>query len=246
MKKVLFLTLLSAIWFSCETEIDFEDNRRIVVSGQLMNTSNTSLGGMNVEVYAQKGSRTFLSGPLENDVLIGLGRSDSNGEFNITAISPENADRIEVFININRGNLNQSVPPSELNRIDSDFTGIFLIAAENFPVLDDILDIGEVAINRVKSVTIELERISNLTDTLQYFIEPKPFIRDLSSSSDFPSGRTLFGSLNPDNFFVSRPAQSACGDTIVLGYRLMNQSDVEFEEQQIIIDEETNTFRFTF
>ena len=246
MKKVLLLVLLGALCFSCESEIDFEDNRRIVVSGRLVNKSEISLEGMTVEVYAQRDSRSFFSGPLENDVLIGLGRSTSDGSFNIVAISPQNADNIEVFININRGNLNNTVLPSELNRINSDFTGTFLVAARNTPVLEDILDLGEISIDPVQRVAIELERIANVTDTLHYFIEPRPFIRDLSGNSDFFSGRTVFGSLNPDDFFVSRTVQSACSDTIVLGYRLMNRSDVEFVEQQIIINEETDTFRFTF
>ena len=246
MKKVLLLILVGAFCFSCESEIDFEDNRRIVVSGKLVNKSDISLQGMTIEIYAQRDSRSFFSGPLENDVLIGLGISASDGSFNIVAISPQNADNIEVFININRGDINSAVLPSELNRVNSDFTGTFLIAAENTPILEDILDLGEISIDPIQNVAIEVERINNLADTLQYFIEPKPFVRDLSGNSDFFSGRTVFGNLNPDDFFVSRTVQSACGDTIVLGYRLMNRSDVEFEEQQIIINGETDTFRFTF
>jgi len=94
MKKCIFIALCF-LSMGC-TELLFEDNQRLYIIGRIIDSTGKPISNISVGAYGIIDSSPPVGGVRQ---LLGFNCSDSSGNFSITAISPDNEDRLRILIN---------------------------------------------------------------------------------------------------------------------------------------------------
>ncbi len=243
MKKFLgIIILLTLLSFKCEDEIEFNDNQRLSFRGRVVDFNGEVLNNIPIEIIATRSffDPYFQSGlNLEEGELAGTGFSDEQGNFSITSLSPLNAE-IYAFVN----------PPEsrdfQRNRtsfivsgidVDSDLRNLVF----RFP--------NDIVLDRIANFRIQINRITDSIDTLNYSIRYSPLIpienieQDITAS-DIPEINEIGGQLLPTETLMSEDLEMRENDMILFSYSL--SSDGIQKDSTITINAENRTFVFEF
>lgn len=154
--------LLIVLLFSCDDEIDFASNERLLVEGFIDVQEGFNAAAIPVRVEAVLFGGGFFGGEGDMEV-IGEGFADSSGRYQITTIAPTDADVLTVTINTRFPDGLTTVgglPPFSIDGISP------------FPEEEDNkIIIPDTKLARINPFSIEVVRTSGRVGVLQYALE---------------------------------------------------------------------------
>ncbi|MEO0900683.1 MAG: hypothetical protein AAFY00_01245 [Bacteroidota bacterium] len=240
MRKIVAVFILFCLFaFKCEPEIEFNDNERLSFRGRVVNFTGEGLNGVPIEIIA---SQTFISSAfpqinlLADEELSGSGFSKENGSFDITSLSPRNADTYTVI----NPPFSRSYDP---NRIS------FVISSAFQDIEDQIITIPEdIVLDKISDFTVRANRIANLTDTLEYSVRFSPLVI-VENVDEFAPLEPVFDTslevqLLPAETTSSDVFPMRENDTLIFSYRL--SSNGVQKDSVIITSAQNRSFVFEF
>ncbi|NQZ43196.1 MAG: hypothetical protein HRT65_02720 [Flavobacteriaceae bacterium] len=240
-KHYLFWILPILFAFECDPQIDFEENTRLLVKGRLVDGEGRPLSGYPVAVYASTQFSGFDGSffGFDNDVVLGAGETDTNGDFRVTALSPVNASVVYTLINF-----------ESLDPFDPSLTPLVLNFLRQLPSESNTFDLQEVQLETLRPFNVELQRTVNLTDTLTYSLTYRSNVKEINFGpeefgSNFPD-QFAGGQLTPAADSAIEPLTVQVGDTVFLDYSLRNVVETGQGQIEIIIDATTPNFVYEF
>ena len=243
MNRISFVLALTLILFSCE--LTYEDNRRLLVKGNVQVPEGSTIPNLPVEVYA---SGNFFSPvifiPIGNSRnedldLIGISKVDSDGTYEVTTISPENEDLISIVIN-GQGN----------NQYKRDWPSLFIRGANFVPLEASTYNMPQVGFGRIIETKMNIIRQNNNTDTLYLDVIFNSAYKeiDLEPGTRFSDVSPEYASsiLNPDEFEDAIIFRNIQNEPVEVIYQLVNNGIVGENRIQIEFDPEINGYEFRF
>lgn len=228
--------------FSCEPEIEFQDNERLLVKGELVSTNGVALENFPITIFASReyGVYNILSSSFFlNDVQIGRGSTSNRGAFQVTSLSPRNNSSIYLITNF-----------GDFGPADPNYSRLIVDFIDQVEERENAFDLGDISLDRILGFRLTLERITNLTDTLNYTLRYKSKTKYINFGPDLNGNSNLkeeqFGRLTPSELSATEILELREGDTLFLDYELRNVSVIEEGEEHIIISTETDEFNFEF
>lgn len=230
----LFLGCLTLV--ACE--LDFEDNKRLLVTGTIVDEDSQPLPNIPISISAAVNGG-FLGGPVQEE--FGEGRTDVTGHFQLVTLAPKGERSVQVAINENFQMGFQE------NR--ARFT---LLGIETLETTDAALRLGTLRLERIVNARFTLKRSYNWVDTLFYQIRTKPIEKrrylDVSLAPEifddfFSPTDTLLPTHNESTMDL---LYILAKDTVELRYRINGSPMEQFISQKLIYDPQTQAYVFEF
>lgn len=226
--RILFVLMLFS---SCQ--LDYEDNRRLLISGQVVGFENEELPAFPIEAYASVYADTDL---------IGADQSNAKGKYAITTISAKNSQNVSVYINKEGTYGYQSDRPSiALQGVN------FLMMEDSKYTIPNMVRMG-----KLKEAQVKIHRVTNQMDRLEYKILYNAKIKEISfePGAEQEDGSWLHSESGELFLEDSYEEQTICvpeGDSIALQYKLINDELVK-EQQTIVVpyNKTENAYEFEF
>ncbi|MDC6362038.1 MULTISPECIES: hypothetical protein [Flavobacteriaceae] len=226
--RILFVLMLFS---SCQ--LDYEDNRRVLISGQVVGFENEELPAFPIEAYASVYADTDL---------IGTDQSNTKGKYAITTISAKNSQNISVYINKEGTYGYQGDRPS------------ITLQGVNFLMMEDSKYTipNRVRMGKMKEVQVKIHRITNQMDRLEYKILYNAKMKEISfepgaeqEGGNWPHSKS--GELFLEDSFEEQTICVPEGDSIALQYKLVNDELVK-KQQTIVLpyNKTENAYEFEF
>ena len=233
-KKYRFLLVFAFLFCGCE--IDYEDGERLLILGTAGDASFEPFPELPIDATA------YDSGFLRGSGRIGISTTATDGTYSITTLSPKGSANIAVEIN---NPLHQDYNP---NYSSYDIRGV-----NELPLKNSTYSVPDISISKLVNVTLQINRVMNMADSLIYTYGYKSPMQTLSfqqgtqpgSSAPFLDGRSGVMTSGESIQNISIPDLSE-GDTLRLTYQLRNNSIPEYGETRLIFDDEQDAYVFEF
>lgn len=236
MRKYGWLLLVWIALAACD--LDFEDNKRLLVTGTIVDENSQPLQNVPITISATT-LRGVLGGTAQEE--FGEGRTDAAGHFQLVTLAPKGQRTINATIN------ERFQVGFQENR-----ARLALLGIETLETTDAALRLGTIRLERIVNARVTLKRDINSVDTLFYQIRTNPTEKkrylDVSLSPEifddfFSPTDTLLPSQNEVTInLVSILAK----DTVELRYRSNTGPLGQFLSQKLISDPQTNAYVFEF
>lgn len=219
-------------------DLDFEDNKRLLVTGTIVDEDSQPLQNIPMTISATV-NRGVLGGTAQEE--LGEGRTDAAGRFQLVTLAPKGEQTVLAVINENFQLGFQE------NR--ARFT---LLGIESLETTDAALRLGTLRLERIVNARFTVKRAINRVDTLFYEIRTNPTEKrrylDVSLAPEIFDGffsptDTLLPSQNEatkDLTFI------LAKDTVELRYRTNAGPMGQFLAQKLIYDPQTDAYVFEF
>lgn len=226
--RILFMLMLFS---ACQLE--YEDNRRLLISGQVVGFENEELPAFPIEAYASVYADTDL---------IGTDQSNAKGNYAITTISAKNSQNISVYINKEGTYGYQGDRPS------------ITLQGVNFLMMEDSKHTipNRVRMGKLKEVQVKIHRVTNQMDRLEYKILYNAKMKEISfePGAEQEGERwqcSKYGELFLEDSFEEQTIYVPEGDSIALQYKLVND-DLVKKQQTIVLpyNKTENAYEFEF
>jgi len=228
---------------SCE--LTYEDNTRLLIVGQIISFENEDLPQLPVDGYASgEFISSFIPLPLfpltQEDIdLIGSTRLMADGNYKITTISPKNNSYLSLVINAEGE-----------DGYDSGWPTLVINGIKSLPLETFKYQIPEVEIGRVVNSRLQINRISNIQDTLAYLIQYNASVKEINIDHDMFEVNIWqmkeYGELYPSELTKEIPLRVSRGDSIQVSYSLINNGIVKQDDSKVHYNKEINGCEFDF
>ncbi|NAY91597.1 hypothetical protein GTQ34_06685 [Muricauda sp. JGD-17] len=237
MHRIVLMVSLSFLCFGCE--LTYEDNVRLLVKGTVILPDKQQVPELPIDVYAAGNFSgypfIFAYGPSEDLDLMGTSNLNPNGEFNVTAISPENADEILMVIN--------DQYRMEHNK---DWPTVVFTQMEELDLKDYTYSIGPTPIKPIVESRLNIKRIENKTDSMYLSIRHNAsFIRKNVIYDDGMNGQwpdRISTSLYPNVNQKTVVFRNIRHESIQVYFRLFNNGIKRETTLEIKFNQETNGY----
>ncbi|MDC6366441.1 MULTISPECIES: hypothetical protein [Flavobacteriaceae] len=243
MDRTLFIFFLGLLLISCE--LTYEDNRRLLVRGQITTSEENTAPNLPVEVYASGNFITplfffpFVNGTDEDVDLMGASTLYSDGTYKVITISPENENNISVVVN-RHGSENYK----------SNWPSLIIIGANYLPLEDSTYKLPQIDLGEIIQTKLTIIRESNLTDTLYFNINYNSSYKevDLEPTTGFHDELPEYAhrTLNPDDFETNITFKNIKNEPVRASYQLVNKGIVDQKSFELEFNQETNGYEFKF
>ncbi|RDY59871.1 hypothetical protein [Flagellimonas nanhaiensis] len=243
MNRTVFTFFLGLLLISCE--LTYEDNRRLLLRGNINDPEESTMPDLPVEVYASGHFITplfffpFVNGTKEDVDLIGASKLYPDGTYKIVTISPENESNILVIVN-RQGNEDYK----------NDWPSLFISGANYLPLEDSTYDLPQVELDKIIQTKLTITRQTNLTDTLYFNINYNSSYKEL----DLGEAKGLYHPLpeysstilDPDEDEAVITFKNIKSGTVRASYQLVNKGIVDEKIFEMEFDQEQNGYEFKF
>ncbi len=227
MKTKVFLLLLPCLLFSCNGDVQIEDNRRLLVSGSITGNAPDNISVVTMGAYNME--------PDDNpDKILGFGKSNQNGKFSFTSLDTYSH------------NLLISINSKVLDDYKENMGSYYFYDDSGIHQLS--YDLGEINLPQKVSFDFNIENTSGTSDTLYYsFKYENPVKYFVRATNDFEEVE--------DNSYVtvyeilplSEPRvhhiDVAAGSDLKFIY---NFGDQAAQEITVSVNSETNSYDFEY
>jgi hypothetical protein len=216
--------------------VDYEDNKRLFITGTVVDDEERPISGVSVFVFVpiSKG----LKGGMGKEAL-GQGKTNTDGYFQMVTLSPTESNTIIAEMT---APFNTSSRP-EFGSLS--LQGIQRIEGQNADIR-----LQSIRLQRIVDSRFTIRRVSNLTDTIFYRVKTNPIekISYLDTSlipETFPDVFFATDTLVPlQNEFSMALRDILARDTLQLEYRLSSGPEVEVVSQKLVYSPETDSYVF--
>lgn len=217
-------------------DLVYENNQRWLVTTTISDQYGKPVAAVPVNVIASNFS--------DRD-LIGVNTTDKNGVAKVRSIVPINAREYVIEINLT---------DQEIQRFNTTFSSLRLIGPlDEVDVLninknDMILELGQIEVNQLAILAVNIDNISNSLDTLYWELTTRPVhieIQIIDPEVAFKKSKTR-GRFLPTNDPLSLSLPVVDNDTIIFDYRLINGAVTRSGQEMILMDTEDLTYVFQF
>lgn len=238
MRKVAVFIVLVLYFSSCtrDPELLFDENRQLIVQGQVTSSTDLDLTTIPISVTAFRSAGWFTGGG--DFEVLGNGFPDASGNYKIVSTFPKNADEINLEINSWR----QGLYIDSISQID-------VYKIENLPLKNSKYSIPALSLDRLELFEIEVRRKESHLDTLIFSITYSS--RDQRFSIDKAGDLTDFDSMGGSSSKIKPEdtprlfSRSIIEDTdIFIFYAIRNNGIIE--QGEFIIPTDGLESRFVF
>lgn len=222
-KNSLLVTFIILLFFGCD--LQFEDNRRVLIVGQLNAPEGTNFEVIPIQVIASNSS---------DENIITQGFADSFGAYSLVSVVPSNARNVSLFVNSTNGN------GSTATRFNStELRGISLLNS-----FDNRVDVQDITIGPVIDFRFTISRIANTNTVVQtrFRFLRNPVVIDDTENSDLFNPNPLLGRFTDIDFTSVEDGREErnfnftviANDTIFFDYRIL-ENDTLLKEDNLAI-----------
>ena len=233
---MLLLIAIGIAFTSCE--LQFEDNRRLLIEGDVATSIDHDKSSIPIDVYVADGVvfSFFLIVPLfrEETELIGTGMMDEEGRFAITTIAPQDPDNIFVLIN-----------DTESSNHQQNFSTLLIENINSLEENESSYTLPRLTLEPIHQAQFNIVREQNVLDTIAYTISYPTGVKVM----DFKSGMetTQESNFKSDLLLPSEMTKSFAFDIpdnnkVIVVYSLINNGNVTENEVELSINLENNTY----
>ena len=233
-KLTLYLGLFIGL-YSCD--VFYEDNKRLLFTGKVIDEDGVGINNLPVTVYTYGPS--VIGGRFRENLAEGF--TDGNGNFNLTALSPQGNNQIDLEIN-----------PRFTANHSQVYATTTLIGVENSALQNGAYRFKELRLERVVNSRLTIKRVTNTVDTLFLSIRTNPiekvFYFDSSLEPDefdfsfFPSD-TLLPTETEKNILLR---SILAKDTIEVHFKLTNVSTAPVGNEKLTLGSNSDSYEFEF
>lgn len=233
--KVLLIFLCLLFMYSCETR--FEDNTRILVTGNIIDENGDNVSDVQINVYTRRNSGSIFSGANSRDeFLLGSNLSEEDGTFEVVSLLDLDSDfSIEFFGNSNFSNY------------------VYRINTENYIPDDLTFNFEDIQLLRLATVDYRFTRTSgagnvislniSYTDGNQFCIDEFDDEPTIPLQSTCAQVRFDNFSLNDNRPDFQSTLKVPFGTEIIFTYTINNGDEIV---ESYLINQEINEFSFTY
>ncbi len=235
MSKHPIILALLLVLVSCD--VFYEDNKRLLFTGSVVDEDGLAIENLPVTAFTY-GPSVFANGFRED---LGEDFTDENGSFNLISLSPEGSYTIDMDMN---GRYQVGY--------NSGFSSVSLLGLETLNLSDAAYRLSEIQLERIVNARVAIQRTTNTLDTLYLSImtrsvektvyvdksrEPEIF-EDFFFATD-----TVFPAENEKDITITNVLAK---DTILVRYRLKNNSNAEIFTEKLGYTSQTGSYEFEF
>ncbi len=234
LKLTLYVVLFLGL-YSCD--VFYEDNKRLLFTGKVIDENGVEINNLPVIVYTYGPSA--IGGRFRENLAEGI--TDENGNFNLTSLSPQGNNQIDLEIN-----------PKFANGHSQAYATATLIGVENSVLQDGAYRLRNLRLERIVNSRLTIKRVTNEVDTLYLSFHTNPtekvFYFDSSLEpveidfSFFPSD-TLLPSETEKNILLR---SILAKDTIEVHFKLTNVSTAPVGNEKLTLGSNSDSYEFEF
>lgn len=231
--KLIASFCLILFLFSVGCTPEFDSNKRILVTGIVLDSEGQGISGSQVNVYTKRSSG-FLYAFGQDEYLLGSGTTSLDGSFNITSLSDRDND---FAITVDGG---------------QDYSNyVYATETQDFSPTNLTFDIGNVNLLNKAVVDFSIARVSGSSNSISYsfsYQNPECFEvyeegvlnQDLS---DCYSERITGGASNENNPDMDGQLITTLGSVVTFNYSINEEPEVS---ETFTVDQVNFTYDFTY
>jgi len=230
MPKITSILIAFALILFLQGCYDIDNNRRVLVTGNLVDENGSPISGITVE---SRGSGTVL----------GFNTSDESGDFSFTSIE-SNASDFSIYVNPEtaQDTLNASLTYTNQENFSES-------PIENYKRSQNLYDLGNVTLRQIAFLEIVVNRTSGTLDTLNYTVK----ISEAFCQNYFAEEK--IDTLRSRCFYKEEHSGSLLSESedLELGYKTLKNSNAIFtysmnsgKKEHIIIPIDQYNTRYVF
>ncbi|MFS4415382.1 hypothetical protein [Maribacter sp. 2307ULW6-5] len=229
--------VIGLLLFFSACGLDYEDNKRLVFKGSVLDENALPLNNVPVAAYVSF-SRGIGSGTGRE--ILGEGRTGADGTFSLVTLDPRGERAVMVEVNDRR------LPGHSQQR------AIFsLLGVETIEDANAVIDLGTLPLERIVNGTLVLRRSSGSSQALYYGIRLRPTEKVRYVDKSLEPERDIFFQLRDtlfpgQNELIRELGPLLAKDSLDLDYRLGNGPDAEVVTTRLAYDPENNAYVFEF
>jgi len=232
--KIKHISLLIGIAFlfhACEVQI--EDDRRILVKGNIIDSSNNPLANVSV--------RSGVEGTI-----LGEAFSDENGQFQFTSLEADGNYALDIIVNLssNDNNWKGSYNIEHIENPEYSAKRYFYNLTKR---KESGYDLGQIILRNPARLTLFINNIPGDNNTLKYQLEYMPTICEIDlKSNNFEScwfNSDEYRHLDEDYSNIQVEVDSQLGSSVTFNYILNNEP---MQSISIPLSNSENTYVFEY